>query len=337
MSLGPRGAKLTVGKSGVRATAGIPGSGIFYSKKLASGPRRGDRRSPGSTGSPAPRTGGASPTTEPLGPDEWSDLTIAPEAQLDLGFFQRFTVPEGEKAFVDGCRAWLRGGEDEALGEFERATALPDAALLAGLLHLRQGRFDRARSFLQRAFDGRSRLSQAFAKYGVSAHLSLRLSEELWVLLPPGEKVTALALIEADQHSGRLDTALERARALFRSSPSDALSGASFGELLLESSSATDEELRAFLSATSWVEADTVEGAALLLFRGIAAHRSGLPTVAREAFTKGLRRRKGRPTELLAALHAARRDVYRDLGDGRGEARDQEWLEAHGYSGSLPQ
>lgn len=335
VSLGPRGAKLTVGSRGVTATAGIPGSGLFYSKKVATG----GRRSSASKQDAVPGQELAGGAIDSLHHDARGDFAISPGAELEIGFFQRFTVPEGEKAFVEGCRSWLTGDEGTALAEFERARSIPDAALVAGLLRLKEGHFDRARQLLQGALEGRSRLGQTFAKYKVSAHLALRLSEELWVMLPPGERVATLALIEAEQHSGELGTALERARELFRRAPTDALSAASYAELLLESSPGSPDseaDLRALLRDTAWAENETIEGTAVLLFRGVAAHRLGLHKAAREALTAGLRRKKDRPVELLAALHAARRDVYRDLGDRVGQARDQEWLEAHGYSGELP-
>jgi hypothetical protein len=34
VSIGPRGAKLTIGGSGARATVGLPGTGLFYTEKL---------------------------------------------------------------------------------------------------------------------------------------------------------------------------------------------------------------------------------------------------------------------------------------------------------------
>ena len=34
VSIGPRGAKLTIGGSGTRATVGLPGTGLFYTEKL---------------------------------------------------------------------------------------------------------------------------------------------------------------------------------------------------------------------------------------------------------------------------------------------------------------
>lgn len=90
LSFGPRGAKYTISPRGNRATAGIPGTGLFYTMRDP-GARRGQER-----GASAPM--------------------VRARDRLTLGFFQRLITPAAERAFVDGLKALNEGDDSEALG-----------------------------------------------------------------------------------------------------------------------------------------------------------------------------------------------------------------------------
>jgi len=61
------------------------------------------------------------------------------------------------------------------------------------------------------------------------------------------------------------------------------------------------------------VRNDSLAGAALLLFRGMALRRLGLAAAALEAFDRGLETTTGRPRELLDALRRERSMVWMKL------------------------
>ena len=120
LSFGPRGAKYTISPRGNRATAGIPGTGLFYTV-----------RDPGSD-----RPRGKRPA-----PDApW----IPVRDRLSLGFFKRLVTPAAEEAFVDGLRALHEGSEDEALRHLESAPGQADARWMAGILRLKREELDSA-------------------------------------------------------------------------------------------------------------------------------------------------------------------------------------------------
>ena len=87
LSLGPRGAKYTISPRGNRATAGLPGTGLFYTVH--------DRQRAG--------RGGAAPAPK-----------VPQRDRLKLGFLQRLMTPAEERRFIDGIRA--RCGKDFMLG-----------------------------------------------------------------------------------------------------------------------------------------------------------------------------------------------------------------------------
>ncbi|MBM3596465.1 MAG: DUF4236 domain-containing protein [Alphaproteobacteria bacterium] len=110
LSFGPRGAKYTVSPHGNRATAGLPGTGLFYT------------------------------VHEPRRPSAVNAPRVAQRDRLNLGFFQRLFTPVDERALVDGLKALNTGDEGAALAAFEKAAGLPDAAWMAGMLQLRRSR-----------------------------------------------------------------------------------------------------------------------------------------------------------------------------------------------------
>ena len=92
LSLGPRGAKYTISPRGNRATAGLPGTGLFYTIH--------DRKRGGRGGAPpAPR--------------------VPQRDRLKLGFFQRLMTPAEERRFIDGIRALNDGNQYAALEALE--------------------------------------------------------------------------------------------------------------------------------------------------------------------------------------------------------------------------
>ena len=102
-SFGRRGGRVTVGPGGVRKTVGIPGTGLFYTERDG-GKARGRGRS-GTATDPPP-----------------------PQHKLELGFFQRLMTSSEERAFVDGCRAYVEGNKAKAAEELRNASHLADGA-----------------------------------------------------------------------------------------------------------------------------------------------------------------------------------------------------------------
>ena len=147
LSLGPRGAKYTISPRGNRATAGLPGTGLFYTVH--------DRKRSGRGGAaPAPR--------------------VPQRDRLKLGFFQRLMTPAEERRFVDGIRALNDGDQDSALAALEEAGDLPDAAWMAGMLRLRREELGRAETHFHHALDGLTDLGTLFEKCDIAAQPACR-------------------------------------------------------------------------------------------------------------------------------------------------------------------
>lgn len=149
LSFGPRGAKYTVSPRGNRVTAGLPGTGLFYT------------------------------VHEPRRPSAANAPSVAQRDRLNLGFFQRLFTPADERALVDGLKALNAGDEGAALAEFEKAASLPDAAWMAGMLRLRREEFAPARRHLEVALGGLDRLGGLLEKYGIAAQVTFPVTPEV--------------------------------------------------------------------------------------------------------------------------------------------------------------
>lgn len=282
LSFGPRGAKYTISPRGNRATAGIPGTGLFYTMRDP-GAGRGQER-----GASAPM--------------------VRARDRLTLGFFQRLITPAAERAFVDGLKALNEGDDSEALVLLDRSASLADAAWLAGMLHLKSENFDQAERCLLDALERRHKLDSLFSKYGVNATISLPITPEISAHVRPRERGTLLALVEVYQLQGRSGDALIRLDQLLDLDTSDPVVLLSFAELALDQPN--PEHLRRIAELSASVENETPVHTALLLYRARALVSLGLPDAAIDVLTLALRRRKDRPDELLRQVRYERALLY---------------------------
>ncbi len=307
LSFGPRGAKFTVGPRGKRVTVGLPGTGLFYTATLPSG-KSGGRRS----------VIGSSPAVP----------TVRPEDRLTLGFFKRLITPGDEKALVDGCRELVLGNEDKALEHLKRAVHLADGAYLAGFLALKQGQLEVAAKYLARAAKTHRRLGRYFSKYGISATMSLAITDEVSAHVGPNLRGVLLGLVEVYQRQARWEDAIACLERLQRLEPGDVVVKLSLAELLLEVRPGDKNVCRKVVRLASGLENETPVHTALLLYKARALRGLGLADAARETLTAALRRKKGRTEQLLRALRYERALVYEDLGQRRRARSELEKLYA---------
>ncbi|HHL40505.1 MAG TPA: DUF4236 domain-containing protein [Deltaproteobacteria bacterium] len=293
LSFGPRGAKFTVGSRGKRATVGIPGTGLFYTTTLPSG-RSGGRRSASYSAQAAP--------------------TVRPEDRLTLGFFKRLITPDDEEALVDGCRELVLGNEEKALEHLEKAAHLADGAYLAGFLALKKERLEEAASYLSTAAEKHRRLSRYFSKYGISATMSLPITDEISAHVGPDLRGVLLGLVEAYQRQERWQDAIACLEKLRRLEPDDVVVKLSLAELLLDAHPGVKNVCQKVVRLVEGIENETPIHAALMLYKAKALRHLGLATAARDTLTAALRRKKGRSDDLLRALRYERALAYEDLG-----------------------
>jgi tetratricopeptide (TPR) repeat protein len=307
LSFGPRGAKFTIGPRGKRATMGIPGTGFFYTTTLPSG-RSGGRKTASYSAPAVP--------------------TVRPEDRLTLGFFKRLITPDDEEALVDGCRELVLGNEEEALRHLEQATHLADGAYLAGFLALKKEQLEEAATYLATAAEKHSRLGRYFSKYGISATMSLPITDEVSAHAGPDLRGVLLGLVEVYQRQERWEDAIACLKRLQRLEPDDVVVKLSLAELLLDARPGDKNVCRKIVRLAEGIVNETPVHTALLLYKARALRGLGLLDAARETLMGALRRRKGRSEELLRALRYERALVYEELGQRRRARSELEKLYA---------
>ena len=303
LSFGPRGAKSTIGPRGKRATVGIPGTGLFYTTTLPSG-RSGGRKNASSVAPEVP--------------------SVRPEDRLTLGFFKRLVTPDDEEALVDGCRELVLGDEDKALQHLEQAVHLADGAYLAGFLALKKEQLAEAADYLTTAAEKHKRLGRYFSKYGISATMSLPITDlsacghaqagEVSAHVGPDLRGVLLGLVEVYQRQERWQDAIACLERLRRLEPNDVVVRLSLVELLIDAHPGDKNICQRVVRLVEGIENETPIHAALMLYKAKALRHLGLAIAARDTLTAALRRKKGRSGDLLRALRYERALVYEDLG-----------------------
>jgi len=303
VSFGPRGGKLTVGGSrGTRLTAGIPGTGLYYTQTTGSGRGRSAPDSASSISAPEPH--------------------LPPEQRLSMGFFRRLITPAQEEALVDGMRELSLGNLRGALGHLQNATHVADGAFLAGLTALNLGDMKQAATDLKIAATDHEHLGRHFDKYGVSPAVSILITPEITAAVEPCLRGVLLALVEVHQRLGETEQAMACLKRLIRLEPADVMSRLSLCELMFDTAPGDPAACRGIIELAEGIENDSAVHAALLLYKAKALHKLGLTQAARNLLTASLRRKKDRPQELLLALRYERTLVYESMGNA-GRARSE--------------
>ena len=300
LSLGPRGAKYTISPRGNRATAGLTGTGLFYTVH--------DSKRAGRDG--------AAPAT-----------AVPQRDKLTLGFFQRLMTPAEERRFIDGIRALNEEDTQLALDALEEARDLPDAAWMAGMIRLRREELDRAKVHFRHALGRLDDLGVMFEKYEIAAQASLPITEDIFAHVLPRERGTRLALVEIAQIEARHDEAMAHIERLMEIDATDPVVLLSFAELALD----TPEDralMDCLVRTTVHVENDTPLDTATLLYRGKALAALGLPDAAIDVFTLANRRRKDRPEALLHQIRYDRAVLYHETGQRARAKRELERIYA---------
>ncbi len=307
LSFGPRGAKYTIGSRGQRATLGLPGSGLFYTTTLNSN-RRSRSRNKNSSRDAAP--------------------TVDIRDKLNPGFFKRLFISEGEEGLVDGCRELALGNEKKALQHLKKASHLADGAYLAGFLYLKNRQYKRSAECLILASEKYKRLGHYFSKYGMTATMSLPITEEVTAHVTPTLRGVLLALVEVYQAQKHWSSAHDTLQRLRRLAADDIVIKLSLVDLLYDAQGDEHDSLRKIVRLSQNIENETAVHTTLLYYRAKALHDLGLLDAARDALTLALRRKKERPQELLHAIRYQRIKVYQELGQKRRARSELEKLYA---------
>ncbi len=302
-SLGPRGARVTLGRRGVRKTVGLPGTGLHYTE-LDGWKRRGKT---------------ARTTSEPPAPP-------SPRHRLDLGFFERLMTPSDERAFVDGCKAYVAGDVAGAADHLRQAVHMADGAFLAGFLAMDAKRLDEAERCLRLAAARHGMLGKHFDKYGLQVELAVPITETVLAHIRPSRRGVLLGLAEVYQATGRPADAMDCLKQLRREAPDDVVVRLSMAELALEAAPNDTRLAKEVVDLAGDVANESTVHAALMLYKARALRTLDLPVAARDVLTAAIRRKRGRPRDLLHALRYERARVYEDLGHTTRARREFEKL-----------
>jgi tetratricopeptide (TPR) repeat protein len=190
----------------------------------------------------------------------------------------------------------------------------PDGAFLAGLVALRSGELVESERHLTEAVRRYTELGQLFGRLGLEAELRLPVTEEISAVIAPDRRGALLGLVEVYQAQGRPAEAILVLRQLRELEPGDPVIRLSLMELLAESATESQGTWQELVRLAQGIEDESAVHAAVLLYKARALRELGLLDAAREVLSAALRKKRGRPKELLLALSYERALVYEAQG-----------------------
>ncbi len=298
VSIGPRGAKYTIGTHGSRVTAGIPGTGLYYTEKLHTGGSRG-------------REAAQQPQQRPID-------------RLNLGFFRRIFTPKDEQELVEGTRQFMLEDYEQALSHLQQALTITDAAFLSGAAALNLGRLDDAAKYFESALTDAEHLSAFFGKYGIMPQLQMPITPEVTAVLGPDTRGVCLLLTEVYQGLDRLQDAVTCVKRLLNAGDNEVVVRLSLAELLLEPGMKDSNTCKEVVQLAKDVENESFVHTALLLYKAEALICLGMEDAAKDTLTYGLRRKKGRPAQLLHEMLYQRAMIFLSQGQNSRARKDLE-------------
>jgi tetratricopeptide (TPR) repeat protein len=292
LTVGPKGASVTMGKQGTFLNLDLPGSGMYYRKKIGEG-----KAENGSKKHEAKQD-------EPQIPEK-----------LDVGFLGKITTPMDELQFVEALKALLLEEHDRAFEHAKNASHLPDGAFLAGFLAFQRGQFDTAAKYFRRALEAPDLLGKHAEKYEVDLSVDLPITEDVHTRIPPSYAGALLALAQCYEFLGMKAEMITAMQTLHERDPHDLVIRLGLVEALADAYPNDEAIQRRIVALAEDVHNASPIHAALMYYRARALRQLGLIEGAKDTLTKALRRKKDYPHDLLRALRYERAVISEMTGD----------------------
>lgn len=323
-----KGVSLNLGKSGVRAIATIPGTGIGFSvssnqlsraiKKTGKRMERGVKdlakasARAGTTAKVVDRAGHVSEarsrrtSSRPFG--------ISPASQ---------SIDEALAGGIPPTARFRQALEALAGRDFERALAglnllgsHPDALFITAIIHYHAARWSDARSALDVALVAEGK-GELFQSVGAGMAVGMPLTPEIEAEVMPTPAGLKLMLVEVFQAMGDTGNAVALLRELAKEHPENSVVKLSLAEILY--ATGEHKEVLGVLEATD--NAGPIE-TACLLYRGRSMRALGLMEAALLTLGPTLYRVKGRPPGLLREIRYEKALCQEELGK-KAEAKKE--------------
>ena len=307
-TIGPRGMTTSISSKGIRHSYGIPGTGISYQTPLK---KWGDSSNSSQT------------NRRKLSPAEQQQLIKQSDYQkLNLGFFSKLTLSDEEKSLAEGIQAYIVGDIAKAETALKKAMCYIDAAFTLGFIYLNNKRFADAISMFQRAESNSGQIGAFYKKYKLEMTLTLPISPFLSVELPPNALTAYLAHAEALQQVQKITEACNILLALYKENSQNDLVIIALAELVLESSPTNVQWMNAIVNITKNINNETSVHTVMLMYKAEAFNNLGMYDAAITTLTSALRKKAGRPLDLLLELQYQRGALYAKTGKKTQAVKD---------------
>lgn len=319
VSVGPRGAKATIGAKGISSSLGIPGTGASYQKKLVSWGSGGKTASSRGTSKTA-----SSRTSRPVSapaPAPQSN-TQSDYEKLNFGFFAKLTLSKEEKALAKGIQACLLNDYEAAEPHLKQALPLPDAAFTLGTVYLNTERYEEAEKLFALAEQTPNRIGQFYQKYTLGMTFHLAVSPFYEADFPPCVLVSYLSHVEMLQQLKRYMDACKLLQDLQKRFPDNLDVIISWADIVLENEPNNEEKMTELVNMTKNLDNASYAHAVLLMYKSEAFDNLGMTDAAITTLTNTMRKKADRPKDFLLELQYQRGVLYQKVGKNAQALKD---------------
>lgn len=309
ISLGPKGMKYNISSRGTRVRYSIPGTGIYYTKNLSKTVNK-NRNNVRNTASY----------------QNGNNINIQNDNGLKtLGFFEKLSLTNDEKQFLDGLKEFLFGNLINAKGKLSRCKNV-DAYFLKGFIELGNEEFESAKSDFKMCLSCKEDLGKTISKFANEIELLLDVTEYIEVPIMPNKKGLYLCLIECYQKTRGLREGMNLLYELQSENVNDKVVILSLIDFIALEDEIEKADLIRVIDLSNGLENESVIETNIIYLRAYLFYRLDKESLAIAELTKLTRKTKERPEKLILDIRFLRGQLYEEDGQLTKAKKDYEFV-----------
>lgn len=297
ISLGPKGMKYNISSRGTRVRYSIPGTGIYYTKNLNNSVSINRNR-----------------------------MNIQSDNGLKtLGFFDKLSLTNDEKQFLDGLKEFINGNLNNAREKLSLCRNI-DSYFLRGFIELGNEQFESAKNNFKICLTAKEELGKTISKFANEIELVLDITEYIEVPITANKKGLYLCLIECYQKTNGLREGLKLLYELQNENLSDKVILLSLIDFIALEDSVDKDDLIKVINLTNQLGNESVIETNISYLRGYLFYRLDKVSLAIAELTKLTRKIKDRPEKLILDIRFLRGQLYEENGELAKAKKDYEFV-----------
>lgn len=309
ISLGPKGLKYNINSRGSRVRCSIPGTGIYYTKNLSNS---------GNANRSNLRNTTSYQNSNKMNMQNDNGLKT-------LGFFEKLSLSNDEKQFLDGLKEFIDGNLNNAKEKLSKCNNI-DSYFLKGFIELGNEEFESAKNNFKMCLSCKDELGRTISKFANEIELILDVTEYIEIPIMPDKKGLYLCLIECYQKTNDLREGIKLLYEIQNENSSDKVILLSLIDFIALEDMVEKDDLMKVIALTNDLENENAIETNISYLRGYLFYRLDKISLAIAELTKLTRKTKDRPEKLILDIRFLRGQLYEENGEVSKAKKDYEFV-----------